>query len=288
MAKDVVTARPAQRRQGRGVALMLLSAASNQSGAGFGALAFPVMGPVGVIVVRQFVTALVLIPTVRPDIRALTARQWWPIGCLALVFSVMNLSLYAAVARIGLGTAVTLEFLGPLAVAICASARRIDMAAAIIAAVGVVVLTHPGFDSDPVGVLLALVAAACWASYILLNRAVGQRITGLQGTAVASLVAIALWVPVAIVWFDQYTPTVAALLYATVCGLLSSVVPYVTDLLALRLVRPHVFGTFASANPVFAAIAGIVLLGQVLTVGEWIGIGFIVTSNVIVTSSSHP
>jgi len=267
---------------------MLASAASNQCGAGFGAMAFPVIGPVGVIAVRQIVTALVLVPMVRPRIHVVTARQWWPIVGLALVFSVMNSALYAAIERIGLGAAVTLEFLGPLAVAIGTSRRKIDLGAASFAGIGVVMLTHPGLRSDLLGVGLALVAAMAWASYILLNRAVGQCIPGLQGTALASLVTAAAWAPVGIFWFSAHRPTGAALLCAVGCGLLSSVVPYVADLLALRRVPAHVFGTFASANPVLAALAGGVLLGQLLSVGEWVGIGLIVTSNVVVTAGSQP
>src|SRR3954454_1724648 len=111
------------RQRGAGIVMMLTSAASNQTGAALGAMAFPTIGPVGVVAVRQFVTAIVLTPIVRPRFRGLRKDQWWSILGLALVFSVMNLSLYAAIDRIGLGLAVTLEFLGPLTVAIVSSRR---------------------------------------------------------------------------------------------------------------------------------------------------------------------
>ena len=273
-----------RRGRGAGIAMMLGSSASNQAGAALGALAFPAIGPVGVVAVRQFVTALVLVPTVRPRLRGLRRGQWLPILGLVAVFSVMNLSLYAAVERIGLGLAVTLEFLGPLAVAVAASRRALDMACAAVAGLGVLVLTSPGPSTDAIGIALALLAAAAWAAYILLNRTLGQRLPGLQGPATASLVTAVVWVPVGAAWFVLHTPTVAALALAAACGVLSSIVPYVTDLLALRRVPTQIFGTFTSINPVWAALAGWVLLHQALDPHEWIGIGLIVLSNTVVSA----
>jgi inner membrane transporter RhtA len=104
------------RQRATGVALMLAGAAANQTGAGIGALAFPVLGPVGVVAVRQWVACVVLLAVGRPRLRSFTRRQWAPIVLLACVFAAMNAALYAAVARVGLGLAVTLEFLGPLSV----------------------------------------------------------------------------------------------------------------------------------------------------------------------------
>ena len=272
------------RQRGAGIALMLASSASNQTGAALGALAFPTIGPVGVVVVRQFVTAIVLAPIVRPRLRGLRKDQWWPILGLVVVFSVMNLSLYAAIERIGLGLAVTLEFLGPLAVAIAGSRRVLTIACAALAGVGVVVLTDPGPTADILGIALALLAALAWGSYILLNRTLGQRLPGLQGTAVASLVTAAAWTPIAVTWFALHAPTAAALALAVACGLMSSIAPYVADLLALRRVPTQMFGTFTSINPVWAALAGWLLLHQALDLNEWIGIGLIVISNVVVSA----
>ncbi|MFH8680719.1 EamA family transporter [Streptomyces lydicus] len=272
------------RRRGAGVVMMLASSASNQTGAALGASAFPVIGPLGVVAVRQFVTALVLTPIVRPRLRGLRKDQWWPILGLAVVFSVMNLSLYAAIERVGLGLAVTLEFLGPLTVAIAGSRRVLDIACAVMAGVGVVVLTNPGPTTDLIGIALALLAATAWGSYILLNRTLGQRLPGLQGTAAAGLVTAAAWTPIALAWFALHSPTAAAVALAVACGLLSSIVPYVADLLALRRVPAQMFGTFASINPVWAALAGWGLLHQALDLNEWLGIGLIVASNVLISA----
>ncbi len=262
---------------------MLTSSASNQTGAALGATAFHVIGPVGVVAVRQLVTALVLTPIVRPKLNALRKDQWWPVLGLVVVFSVMNLALYAAIDRIGLGLAVTLEFLGPLGVAIASSRRVIDFLCATLAGVGVVVLTNPGPNTDLIGIALALTAAASWAAYILLNRTLGQRLPGLQGTATAALLTAAAWTPIAVVWFLGHTPTVTAIMLAVACGLLSSIVPYVADLHALRRIPPQIFGTFTSINPVWAALAGLILLRQQLAANEWVGIGIIVASNLVVS-----
>jgi inner membrane transporter RhtA len=279
---SAATATPRQR--GAGIVMMLTSSASTQTGAALGALAFPTIGPVGVVAVRQFVTAIVLTPIVRPRLRGLGKDQWWPILGLVAVFSVMNLSLYAAIDRIGLALAVTLEFLGPLTVAIASSRRVLDIACAVLAGVGVVVLTNPGPTTDIIGITLALLAATAWGSYILLNRTLGQRLPGLQGTAVASLVTAAAWTPIAVAWFAFHAPSAAATALAVACGLMSSIVPYVADLLALRRVSAQIFGTFTSVNPVWAALAGWVLLHQLLDLNEWIGIGLIVISNVVVSA----
>jgi inner membrane transporter RhtA len=272
------------RQRGAGTALMLASSASNQTGAALGASAFPTIGPVGVVAVRQFVTALVLTPIVRPRLRGLRQDQWWPILGLVVVFSVMNLSLYAAIERIGLGLAVTLEFLGPLAVAIAGSRRVVNIACAALAGIGVVVLTDPGPTADLIGIALALLAALAWGSYILLNRTLGQRLPGLQGTAVASLVTAAAWTPIAVTWFAMHAPTAAAIALAVACGLMSSIAPYVADLLALRRVPAQMFGTFTSINPVWAALAGWLVLHQTLDLNQWVGIGLIVISNVAISA----
>lgn len=265
-----------------GIALMLTSSAANQTGAALGARAFDAIGPVGVVAVRQFITAAILVPLVRPRFR-LRRDQWWPVIGLVVVFSVMNLSLYAAVERIGLGLAVTLEFLGPLTVAIAGSRRAVDACGALIAGVGVLLLTRPGGSADLTGVCLGLLAASAWGAYILLNRTCGRRLPGLQGTAVASVFTAAVWIPVAAVWFLTHPPTAVSLGLAAGCGVLSSVVPYVADMLALRRIPATVFGTFTSVNPVWAALAGWLFLSQSLDGIEGAGIALIAVSNVVIS-----
>lgn len=272
-------------RTGRrsGTALMLGSGLSNQTGASLGALAFPVLGPLGVVAVRQWVAAAVLLGVGRPRPRAFTAAQWWPVLGLAVVFATMNLTLYMAIDRVGLGLAVTLEFLGPLTVALAGSRRRADLFCALAAAGAVVVLVRPTPSTDYAGIGLALLAAVCWGWYILLNRTVGARLPGVEGSATAAGVSALLYLPagVAVLWL--HPPAPGTLLCALAAGVLSSAVPFLSDLLALRRVPAQFFGTFMSVNPVFAALVGMVVLGQRLDAAAWAAVAVIVTANAVAT-----
>ncbi|TDD72165.1 EamA family transporter [Actinomadura rubrisoli] len=264
-----------------GVAMMLASGTSNQAGAAIGALAFPVIGPAGVVAVRQWVAAAVLLAVGRPRLRAFTRAQWRPVLALAAVFATMNLSLYTAVDRIGLGLAVTLEFLGPLTVALAGSRRRVDLACALAAGAGVVVLTRPQPTSDYLGLGLGLLAACCWAGYILLNRSIGRTLPGAEGSAAAAGLSGLLFVPVGAAVLVLHPPTPAALACAAAAGVLSSAVPFLADLLALRRVPARFFGVFMSVNPVLAAAAGLLILGETLHWTQWTGILAIVTANLV-------
>ncbi|MFF5184338.1 DMT family transporter [Streptomyces sp. NPDC000345] len=257
------------------------SGLSNQTGAAIGSLAFPALGPVGVVAVRQYVAALVLLAVGRPRLRSFTRHQWGPVLLLALVFGTMNLSLYTAIDRIGLGLAVTLEFLGPLAIALAAARRRVDACCAVIAAAGAVTLMRPRASSDYVGMGLGLLAAVCWASYILLNRTVGRRIPGAQGSAAAATVSALVFLPVGATLALHRPPTAEAVGYAVVAGVLSSAVPYLADLFTLRHVPPAAFGLFMSVNPVLAALVGRLGLGQSLGwVDQW-AIAAVVCANAL-------
>ncbi|MEV6239134.1 EamA family transporter [Lentzea sp. NPDC051838] len=264
-----------------GFATMTASAASSQLGAAVGAHAFATIGPAGVVAVRQFVAAAVLLPVARPNPRRFTWAQWWPTIALGLVFATMNLSLYTAVDRIGLGLAVTLEVLGPLAVALGGSRTKLDILFVLIAAAGVYVLVLPGPSSDYLGIGAGLLAATCWAAYILLNRLVGQRLPGLQAPAAATSVSALLYVPVAAFLIAQGQFTGTAVLYAIGAGVFCSVVPYVADLIALRRVPARFFGLVCSVHPVLAALAGLVLLGETLELHHWAGILLVVTANAL-------
>jgi inner membrane transporter RhtA len=267
-----------------GVVMMLGSGLSTQMGASVAALAFPVIGPVGVVAIRQWVAGAVLLAVGRPRLRSITARQWRPVLGLAAVFAVMNVSLYTAIDRIGLGLAVTLEFLGPLAVALLASRRVLDLLCALAAAPAVVLLTRPQATTDYLGVGLGLLAAVCWACYILLNRVVGRELPGATGSAAAAGVSGLVYVPVGVIMLWHHPPTLAAASYALVAGVLSSAVPFLVDLLTLRRVTAQFFGVFMSVNPVLAALVGLVVLDQHLGPIDWLAIGVIVTANAVAIS----
>lgn len=289
-ARPTPAAEPAGRRDRlAAVAMMVGSGLSNQVGAATGALAFPVLGPVGVVAVRQWVAGIVLLAVGRPRLRSFSWPQWWPVLLLALVFAAMNLSLYTAIDRVGLGLAVTLEFLGPLAVALAASRRLVDLLCALVAGAAVVVLARPQVSTDYFGIAAGLLAATCWAAYILLGRTVGSRVPGVQGSAAAAGISAVLYVPVGIIVLVQHPPTAAALGCAAAAGILSSAVPFLVDVLALRRVSARFFGVFMSVNPVLAAILGMMILGHTLPAVDWLAIAAIVIANAvsIATAGRH-
>lgn len=282
------SAAPDERRNrvGSGVLMALASSSSTQTGAAIGALAFPAIGPIGVVAVRQLVMTTVLGLFGRPGLGRLTRRQWPMVIGLGLVFVVMNTSIYLAIERIGLGLAITIEFLGPLAIAIATSRHVLDIGGALLAAIGILILVQPGPATDVLGIALALFAAGAWTAYVLLNRRVGAELPGVQGTAAASIVSGALWLPFAVFWFAFHHPPAWAVGLAIACGLLSSVIPYTVDLIALRRITPALFSMLTSLHPVWAAFAGMVILGQLLSGLEWLGIGLVVLSNAVVALSS--
>jgi inner membrane transporter RhtA len=264
-----------------GVVLMCASGLSCQFGAATATLAFPALGPAGVVAIRQWVAGAVLLIVGRPKFAAFSWPQWWPVLTLAAVFATMNLSLYLAMARIGLGLAVALEFLGPLAVALAASRRLIDLCCALIAGTAVVVLARPQPTTDYAGIGLGLLAASCWASYIVLNRVVSRRLPGAQGLGAAAGLSAALYLPVGLWVLTSHTLVYRAVGYAAVAGVLSSALPFLADMLALKRVPAGFFGVFMSVNPVLAALIGVVMLGQALQWQEWLAIVAIVTANAI-------
>lgn len=266
-------------KPGRGFALIATSAVSTQTGAAVGSFAFGTLGPLGVVAVRQMAAAVALCSIARPSLRSFTASQWRAVALLAFFFATMNAALYTALDRIGLGMAVTIEFLGPLAVAIWSSRRGRDICAAALALLGVVLLTRPSPTTDFLGIGIALVAAVCWAGYILTNRVVGQRVQGVQGTAAATILSSLGMLPVLIVIVWHAQPPVEAYIFAAVAGLLSTAVPYALDLIVLRHISPLIFGVGMSLNPLFAAVIGFLLLGEQLPLIAWGGILLVVLSN---------
>lgn len=271
----------------KATATLMASALSNQLGAASGSLAFPVVGPIGVVAVRQFIAAAVLLPLVRPQVLSLTRSQWWPVVLLAIVFGTMNLSLYAAIERIGLGLAVTLEFLGPLAIALITSRTKSSAVCAVIAGVGVAAIMQPEASTDYLGIAMAIAAAFSWAAYILLNKTVGARIPGIHGTAMASGVSALLFLPTGFIVFMNHRPDAFTVLCAVGAGVLASVVPYVADQVTLRRIPANLFGVLMSINPVFAAAVGALALHEALGLLEWAGIILIVVANGSALLLSH-
>jgi inner membrane transporter RhtA len=172
-------------------------------------------------------------------------------------------------------------------VAVAASRRRLDLGCALAAGVAVVVLARPQPTTDYLGIALALVAAVCWASYILLNRVIGRRLPGAEGSAAAAGLSALAYIPIGIVTLAHHAPTARSLGYAAAAGVLSSAVPFLADLLTLGRIPAHFFGVFMSVNPVLAALVGWAILGQSLGWAEWLAITAIVTANSVSASTAH-
>jgi inner membrane transporter RhtA len=280
----------AEHGRGRSIAAVAFSASSVQAGAAVGATLFPLVGPFGVTAVRQVVSAITLLAIARPPLLRLGARRLAPAVLLGLVLVGMNFSLYSAVERVGLGLGVTIEFLGPLAVALlgAGSASRRDAAARVgcgaLALAGVVLITDPltGATPDPLGLLAGGAAAVLWAAYILVSQRAGA-LPGVTGTAVAGLTGTVLTLPglVLLLLALPAGAVVHVLLLGAVTGVLSSALPYSIDLLVLRRMPRSLFGMLQSLHPVAAAVFGLLVLHQVLGGVQVLGIAAVCAANVL-------
>jgi len=187
-----------------------------------------------------------------------------------------------------LGIVVTIEFLGPLAVAIGGSRRLLDGLWALLAAGGVVLLTEGRGELHLVGLLFALAAGACWAGYILLSAALGQHSSDGGGLALGMVVAALVVAPVGIIDSGLGLLRPWVLVVGLGVALLSSVIPYSLELEALRRMPPKVFGVLMSLEPAVAAIVGLVVLGEVLGPVQWVAVLLVITASVGATRMARP
>ncbi len=258
--------------------LVLVGIGSVQVGAAFATKLFDHLGPAGTVLLRVAFAAIVLCALWRPSLRAHSRRDLRLAVLFGLVLAFMNLTFYESIDRIHLGVAVTLEFVGPLGVALAGSRTRLDVLWAALAAAGVLLLGGVG-ASNITGVIFALVAGGLWASYILINARVGQAFSGGSGLAIAMAIGTIPLIPIGIADAGSNLLHPDLLAVALAVALLSSVVPYSLELEALRRIRPHVFGVLMSLEPGVAAIAGLVVLGQNLNMVDVLAIAFVVTAS---------
>ena len=248
-----------------GAGTQLVTEVSINYGSSLAGLLIPVVGSPVVVAARQLVMACTVLPFYRPKLATLTWRRLWPALMLGVVLAVMNLSFYQAVDLLGLGIAATIEFLGPFAVALAASRRLLDFVFATAAAAGVVLLTWTDGTLDPVGIAFGLTAAVSWAAYILLTRRVATQFPGLEGISVASIVSLALLVPLALITVDWSTLDWRILGLLLAVGALSSAFPYTVDTFILRRITPRLYAIITSFGPVIAAVFGFLVLGETFT-----------------------
>jgi inner membrane transporter RhtA len=259
--------------------LVLGGILSVQIGAAVAKDLFSVAGPAGTVALRLALSALVLLLIWRPSMRI----GWRALPVVAeygAVLGAMNLMFYEALARIPLGVAVTIEFLGPLAVATLGSRRWLDAFWAVLAGAGVVLLTKVDGDISAVGVAFALGAGACWAAYILLGAKLGARTSGGSGLAVGMTVGAVLIVPFGVGAAGSALLEPRVLLAGLAIALLSSVIPYSLELEALRKIPASLFGVLMSLEPAVAALVGLAVLGEHLQLVQWLAICCVVAASV--------
>ncbi|MEV5327829.1 EamA family transporter [Nonomuraea sp. NPDC052634] len=261
--------------------LVLLGIFSVQLGAAFAKELFASLPPSAVVFLRIAAGALILGAFVRPRLKGLSARDWAVGAGFGVTLALMNLVFYEALARLPMGIAVAIEFLGPLGVAVAASRRRIDLLWVALAGAGVVLLA-PWGESETVswaGIGFALMAGVFWAAYILLSSAAGRRFPGTTGLAFAMIVSTVVIAPVGVTTGGADLLQPELLLIGLGVGLLSSVIPYSLELQALRRMPKHVFGILMSLEPAAAALIGVLLLGEILHVQQWAAIVCIVAAS---------
>ena len=271
----------------RSVWLVLGGIVSVQVGAAFAKQLFDEVTPTTMVWLRLATSTLVLVALARPRLSGRSRADWLVVLGFGAALLTMNWAIYQSFARMPLGLAVTIEFLGPLTIALVGSRRRLDLLWVALAAVGVALL---GFDTTGVtvsGVAFALLAGACWAAYIPLSAATGRRWPGFSGLALASVVGAVLLAPYALTAGGEDNPLLDPVVVGigVTVGLLSSVVPYSLELVALRTMPSHVFGILMSLEPAAAALAGVVLLSELLGVVQWLAVACVVVASVGVTHS---
>ena len=285
MDRDVDGLRPPVRRERLiAVGLVIAAAVSPQIGAAFAVTLFDELGPAGAAFLRLAFAAIVLWAIWRPRLTGELRLA----GAFGVSLGLMNWSFYEAIDRIPLGIAVTIEFAGPLLVAVIGSRRPLDVVWVALAAVGIVVLIDPGSGSvDPVGIAFALAAGACWMAYIYLNKRTGAAFPGGSGLAIAMAVGALVVLPAGVIQADGALLEPGLLGSAFVVALLSSVLPYSLDLEALRRLPEAVFGVLMSLDPAVAALIGLVVLGQALGARELVGIAMVVVASAGAAILSH-
>lgn len=266
--------------------LVLVGIASVQLGAGFAKSLFDEVDPTTIVWLRLATSMLVLVAVLRPRLRGRSREDWLVVLAFGASLALMNWAIYQSFARIPLGVAVTIEFIGPLTLAVLGSRRPRDLAWVVLAAVGVLLLGFDGDDLDAAGVVFALVAGAAWAAYILLSARTGRHWEGLDGLAVASVVAALLLTPFAVGVGGEDLLDPRILLVGAAVGLLSSVIPYSCELVALRSLSPGVFGILMSLEPAAAALAGILVLGELLGAAQWAAVACVIAASVGATRAA--
>ncbi len=274
-----------------GIVLVLGSMSIIQLGAALSEPLFDRLGAAGTVALRLVLAALILWPIARPRLRGRTRADLGAAVALGVCSGLLTLSFFEAIDRIPLGVAVTIEFLGPLGVALAGSRHARDVLWVVLAAGGVALLTlgdGAGEPLDGLGVLLALVAGACWAAYIVLTKRVGSQWQGFEGLAVSMGVAALITLPVGLVDAGAELVVPEVLLIGIGLALLMPLIPYALELVALRRLPTALFGVMMSLEPAIAALLGFLVLSQGLAVSGIVAIALVVVASAGATLSARP
>lgn len=259
---------------------MLVGILSVQLGAAIAKGLFEEIPPVGMVALRVVTSSVILLALARPRLTGRSLADWRPVLLLGLALGAMNWAIYESFSRIPLGVAVTIEFVGPLTVAAVGRRRPRDLIWVVLAAIGVLLFGAGPVEIDPLGIGLALVAGVCWGMYILSTAATGRRWEGIEGLAVASTVATLAVAPFAVATAGTRLLEPRLLLLGAVVGLLSSVVPYSLEMIALRALSPRVFGILMSLEPAVAALVGAIVLREWLSPLQLLAMACVIAASV--------
>jgi inner membrane transporter RhtA len=262
----------------RGPGLVVASSASLQTSAALATTAFAVYGPAGTGALRFAFAAPILLLVARPRLRGRSPRFWLSAAIFGATLVGLNVALYEAIARVSLGTVVSLQFLGPLALALAGVRRRLDGLWIAAAAAGVLVLTGGPGGGASLGVALALIAAALTTVSLIMGRRLATESTGLDGLALAIAIAACLTLPLTLASVGATSGAHDLVVIAAVAGL-GVAVPYTLEYVALRFVPVKTFGVLLSLDPAVALIAGALWLGQTLAASEVLGVGLVVVAS---------
>ncbi|MFJ3585905.1 EamA family transporter [Streptomyces sp. NPDC090127] len=266
------------------VALVLAAGVSVQFGSAVAVTLMPRAGALGVVTLRLVLAAAVLLIVCRPKVRGYGRADWGTVVAFGTAMAGMNIFIYQAVQRIPLGAAVTLEVLGPLLLSVIASRRLANLVWAGLALGGVLLLSGllggGGFDRlDPVGTGFALAAGAMWATYIVFSARTGRRFPQADGLALAMAFGAVLSLPFGIVEAGGRLLVPSTIALGLAVALMSSVLPYTLELLALRRLPAPTFAILMSLEPAIAATAGFLVLSQGLSLVDALAIALVIAAS---------
>lgn len=268
---------------------LLVAMLSVQGGAALAKRLFPVLGPSGTVGLRIGISALILLAAFRPRLHRLNPAQWRVVLPYGVVLGMMNLVFYHSLSRIPLGLAVTVEFIGPLSVAVFWSRRLVDVVWVALAGAGIALITPwtAGSGVDPLGVALAFAAGVCWALYIVIGKRLSHLLPGGAAVSIGMLIAAVAVVPFAAAAGGFAHVTAGRFAAGVGVALLSSAIPYTLEMIPLKALPARTFGILMSLEPAVAALVGLAFLAEVLSPMQWLAVALVIAASAGSTLTSR-